>query len=182
MARSGLKRRNWLQVLIIFIFFPVKAAQDEDGSTWRQVIVVVILNMVTFLQGASLTTHAISVSQLMMNGTIMSEEWPKDFRPTNFDEKLIGKMSYARQKKRLIIISLTAQSWLLGHLVSSLIWNPVAELLGRKASVILDTLIFGIGFGIYAIGESSLYLCIGRFLMGFPLVNTVSLDQVDESL
>ena len=65
-------------------------------------------------------------------------------------------------------------SWLIGHLLSAMVANPVAEVLGRKLSLLLDVFIFGMGFLLFAIGESVLVLSLGRALMGYPLVSTVS--------
>ena len=64
--------------------------------------------------------------------------------------------------------------WLYGHLVAGVLWNPVPELIGRKKSVILDILMFLFGFSLYAMAENFTTLAVGRFLLGFPLVNTVN--------
>ena len=60
-----------------------------------------------------------------------------------------------------------------GHLVSGVISNPVAELIGRKRSLMLDTIAFAAGFLIFAGGQSVAALCVGRALLGYPLVSTV---------
>ncbi len=60
-----------------------------------------------------------------------------------------------------------------GHLLSGILANPVAEVLGRRRSLILDTVIFAVGFLVYAGGESAAALCAGRALLGYPLVSTV---------
>ena len=64
-------------------------------------------------------------------------------------------------------------SWLFGHLASGFLSNPVAELIGRRRSLALDAAVFAAGFFVYAAGESVAALCIGRVLLGYPLVSTV---------
>jgi len=70
--------------------------------------------------------------------------------------------------------SLADLSWLLGHLVSGLVANAVAEVIGRKCSLLLDCAAFAAGFALYAGGNNFWCLAAGRALLGYPLVNTVS--------
>ncbi len=51
--------------------------------------------------------------------------------------------------------------------------NPVAEILGRRRSLLLDALAFAAGFLVLSCGESAAVLCAGRALLGYPLVSTV---------
>jgi len=74
--------------------------------------------------------------------------------------------------------SMTADlSWLLGHLVSGLVASSVAEIVGRKRALMLDCIVFAAGFALYAFGANFWCLSIGRALLGYPLVSTVSVKK-----
>ena len=76
----------------------------DPGSKWRQLGAVFVINLVTFLQGASLSTSSISLVQFAteFNETLTDEQkselvapepefWPKDFKLSNLEETLISK-------------------------------------------------------------------------------------------
>ena len=77
----------------------LKCQSDEyssDGfwtATKRQYLVIAILNMVTFLCGASQGTASISVPRLMQNESRGSNDtsWPRDFEVTEEDEGWISE-------------------------------------------------------------------------------------------
>ena len=77
----------------------LKCQSDEyssDGfwtATKRQYLVIAILNMVTFLCGASQGTASISVPRLMSNESRGSNDtsWPRDFEVTEEDEGWISE-------------------------------------------------------------------------------------------
>ena len=77
----------------------LKCQTDEcssDGywtATKRQYLVIAILNMVTFLCGASQGTASISVPRLMANESRGSNDttWPRDFEVTEEDEGWISE-------------------------------------------------------------------------------------------
>ena len=62
-------------------------------ATKRQYLVITIINMVTFLCGASQGTASISVPRLMENNSTRSNDtqWPKDFDVTDAEEEWISK-------------------------------------------------------------------------------------------
>ena len=62
---------------------------------------------------------------------------------------------------------------MLSHLVSALVANSVAEIIGRKKSLFIDCVAFLFGYALFGIGENVATLCIGRAFMGYPLINTV---------
>ena len=76
--------------------------------------------------------------------------------------------------KFLICLSLTARTWLIAHILSGLVSNSIAEILGRKKSCLIDCFAYLVGYALYGIGEDAATLCVGRAFMGFPLVTTVS--------
>ena len=67
-----------------------------------------------------------------------------------------------------------ARTWVLSHLVSALLANSVAEIVGRKRSMLIDCVAFLLGYAVFAIGQNVATLCVARAFMGYPLVNTVS--------
>ena len=66
-----------------------------------------------------------------------------------------------------------ARTWVLSHLVSALLANSVAEIVGRKKSMLIDCIAFLLGYAIFGIGQNVATLCIARAFMGYPLINTV---------
>ena len=58
--------------------------------------------------------------------------------------------------------------------MSGLVSNSIAEILGRKKSLLIDCFAYLLGYALYGLGEDAATLCVGRALMGFPLVTTVS--------
>ena len=66
-----------------------------------------------------------------------------------------------------------ARTWVLSHLVSALLANSVAEIVGRKRSMLIDCAAFLLGYAIFGIGQNVATLCIARTFMGYPLINTV---------
>ena len=70
--------------------------RPDDGfwtATRRQYLVIAIINMVTFLCGASQGTASISVPRLMANESRGSNNtsWPRDFEVTEDEEEWISK-------------------------------------------------------------------------------------------
>ena len=146
---------------------PVKGEEvvtNEPQSRWRELLPVISINLVTLLQGASLSTSAISTPALRDNSpsnctnfqAMESTSWPRDVCVDDDSVRLIQ------------------MSWMIGHLISGLVANPVAELIGRKRSLLLDTFAFAVGFVMFASGESVAVLCLGRALLGYPLVSMVN--------
>ena len=121
--------------------------------------VIVIVNLATFLQGASLPTSSISVPRLLeatfesVNGT----SWPRDFTLSSSEGDWI------------------ARAWLLSHIAAGLVANSVAEIVGRKKSTLIDCLAFLIGYILYGVGENVATLIVARVFLGYPLINTVSI-------
>ncbi len=95
------------------------------------------------------------ISEILSAFNKESSHWPRDFRITEDESTMIGI------------------SYMLGHLTSGLLANPVAEIIGRRRSLALDTMSFAAGFLLSAAGESTAALCAGRVLLGYPLVSTV---------
>ena len=67
-----------------------------------------------------------------------------------------------------------ASSWVLGHLVSGLFAGFLNDAIGRKKSLLIDTVVFFVGFLLLAVGNSTAVLIVGRILLGYPLVSQAS--------
>ena len=70
-------------------------------------------------------------------------------------------------------------AWLISYIASGLVSNSVAEILGRKRSLIIDCIAFLLGYSLYAIGGNVTTLCIARAFLGYPLVNTVCIKNLN---
>ena len=145
-------------------------------STRRQYVIMAVVNLVTFLQGASLSTASITVPRLSAdeNFALNDTTWPKDFVVTEEEGDWICKrILQIRTCDSLIPLLFAARTWVLSHLVSALVANSVAEIIGRKKSMIVDCAAFLLGYAIFAIGQNVASLCVARAFMGYPLINTV---------
>ena len=71
------------------------------------------------------------------------------------------------------------EAWLISFIASGLVSNSVAEILGRKRSLIIDCLAFLLGYSLYAIGGNVTTQCIARAFLGYPLVNTVCIMNLN---
>ena len=76
-----------------------------------------------------------------------------------------------RRKRRYFLFS--DYSWLISFIASGLVSNSVAEIVGRKKSLMLDCLAFLTGYALYSAGENAATLCVARAFMGYPLINMV---------
>ena len=74
----------------------------------------------------------------------------------------------------MIGISFTDYSWLISFIASGLVSNSVAEILGRKKSLMIDCLAFLAGFALYSVGQNAATLCVARAFLGYPLISMVS--------
>ena len=70
------------------------------------------------------------------------------------------------------------EAWLISFIASGLVSNSVAEILGRKRSLIIDCIAFLLGYSLYAMAGNVTTLCIARAFLGYPLVNTVCIMKV----
>ena len=76
-----------------------QVSSDEDdekltGSLWRQYLVIFLVNLVTLLQGASLPTSTVTVTQIR-DGTAAAEgdnTFPREFQLTVDQATEVGKM------------------------------------------------------------------------------------------
>ena len=77
-----------------------------------------------------------------------------------------------------ITLFFSDEAWLISYIASGLVSNSIAEILGRKRSLIIDCIAFLLGYSLYAFGGHVTTLCIARAFLGYPLVNTVCIINV----
>ena len=73
---------------------------------------------------------------------------------------------------------ISASSWVLGHLVSACFAGFLSDAIGRKKSLLIDTAVFFLGFGLLATGHKMTCLVLARILLGYPLVSQVFLCEI----
>ena len=143
-------------------------------SNRRQYGVIMIVNLVTFLQGASVGTSAISIPRMPTNESSLDDTiWPLDFVVTDEDAFWISKYPLLLVSYENLTFLSSDESWLISHIASGLVSNSVADVLGRKKSLVIDCLAFLLGYALYAVGGNVSTLCIARAFLGYPLVTTV---------
>ena len=62
---------------------------------------------------------------------------------------------------------------MLGHLVSAFFAGFLSDAIGRKKSLMIDTAVFFLGFGLLATAVNSSCLILARLVLGYPLVSQV---------
>ena len=75
-------------------------------------------------------------------------------------------------------MTISASSWVLGHLVSAFFAGFLSDAIGRKKSLLIDTAVFFLGFGLLATGHQMTCLILARLLLGYPLVSQVFLCEI----
>ena len=78
---------------------------------------------------------------------------------------------------RLVIL---ASSWVLGHLISACFAGFLNDAIGRKKCLLIDTVVFFLGFILLSTSHSTSCLVVARFMLGYPLVSQVWLDSNEE--
>ena len=66
-----------------------------------------------------------------------------------------------------------ASAWVLSHLVFAPIAGFVTDKIGRRKALMIDTVLFFIGFLILTVATSLPWLILARLLLGSPLVSQV---------
>ena len=182
---------------------------DEEGrektekprSLLRQMLCAFLINSVSFLQGASVSTSSIILHE-MQNSSHHNQDdhshlsncteqvhschlkpdqylgplvFLNDFHITQEEGSWIGKRKIIDGFLELII---SASSWVLGHLVSACFAGFLSDAIGRKKSLLIDTAVFFLGFGLLATGHKMTCLVLARILLGYPLVSQVFLCEI----
>ena len=67
---------------------------------------------------------------------------------------------------------------MLGHLLFAFFAGFLSDAIGRKKSLMIDTAVFFLGFGLLATAVNSSCLIVGRLLLGYPLLSQVFLSEI----
>jgi len=165
-------------------FLSAMAEEKKTSSLLKQLLCAFVINLVSLLQGASVSSSSIILHELENStshnhdshchrGTNCTSSGSVDLGPFFvFDDFHITQEEG----------SWIASSWVLGHFLSACFAGFVSDVIGRKKSLLLDTAVFCVGFIILATGHLSTCLIIARLLLGYPLVSQVFLCEIlDES-
>jgi len=165
----------------------------EQKSDWKntlkrqqdtkQIICALIINLVSFLQGASIPVSCVLLQQMQTDGN-------KTDKAVNSTENIFEDTIIVEDSNNFDIIpfkdfqisseegSWVASSWVLGHLFSACFAGALNDKIGRKKSLLIDTVVFICGFFLLSISHNVYSLIVGRFLLGYPLVSQVFLCEI----
>jgi len=141
-------------------------------TTLWQTFTVFCLNFSAFLQGYSVSSSSVILGQLKhSNGTLNLFANQSQFIICSNNRH--DDITITEDQATWI-----ASGWMLGHLFSSLFAGLVSDLLGRRRALLIDIVIFFIGFALCCFGRSFELLVFGRILQGYPLVSQVFVCEV----
>merc|ERR1712106_6754 len=130
-------------------------------------------NLVGLLQGASVST-----SSIILHSLHQSERSNSSVAYTRVREDMVPASAYQELVASEEEGSWIASSWVLGHLLSACLAGCVNDMIGRKKSLLIDTIVFFLGFLLLSISQSVSSLVLARALLGYPLVSQVYLCEI----
>lgn len=158
----------------------VSEPEKTDQSLIKQLSCAFVVNLVSLLQGASVSSSSIILHELE-NSTehIQDNHCHRGENCSTTNNVILGPFAvfddfHVTQEEG----SWIASSWVLGHLVSAIFAGFVSDAIGRKKSLLLDTAVFFLGFVMLATGHLPACLIIGRLLLGYPLVSQVYISEI----
>merc|ERR1711953_890008 len=159
---------------------------DKPRSLMRQMLCAFLINCVSFLQGASVSTSSIILYEMQNSSHHNTDDHSHFSNCTGevqscqltADEGLgpffiLNDFHLTQEEGSWI-----ASSWVLGHLVSACFAGFLSDAIGRKKSLLIDTAVFFLGFGLLATGHQMTCLILARLLLGYPLVSQVFLCEI----
>jgi len=151
-----------------------KAVMNNSNprSFWKQLLCAFVINLVSLLQGASVSTSSIILHELQNSSGHIQDSHHHFQNDTSNNSSNPGPLIIFRDfhitKEEG---SWIASSWVLGHLVSACFAGFISDTIGRRKSLLLDTVVFFLGFIILATGHLTTCLVLARALLGYPLVS-----------
>merc|ERR1712106_77167 len=130
-------------------------------------------NLVGLLQGAGVST-----SSIILHSLHQSERGNSSITYTRVREDMVPASAYQELVASEEEGSWIASSWVLGHLLSACLAGCVNDMIGRKKSLLIDTIVFFLGFLLLSISQSVSSLVLARALLGYPLVSQVYLCEI----
>ena len=150
--------------------------EKEEEGLKVQLISAFVINLVALQQGASVSSSSVILHSLQeelgcFNSTTGSPLLLFDFYlDLGFDFSINAEEG-----------SWVASAWVLSHLLAAPIAGFVTDKIGRRKALMIDTVLFFVGFLILTVANSLPWLILARLLLGCPLVsqvlNNVTLDQ-----
>ena len=146
---------------------PEKEEEEEGLSV--QLLSAFVINLVALQQGASVSSSSVILHSLQeelncFNSTTGSPLLLFDFYlDLGFDFSINAEEG-----------SWVASAWVLSHLVFAPIAGFVTDKIGRRKALMIDTVLFFMGFLILTFAQSLPWLILARLLLGCPLVSQVS--------
>merc|ERR1711892_1371153 len=165
MGKSCMLKSDARQEKLEFIMSSLVESQqnapvaNDSKSLVKQQLCSFIINLVGLLQGASVSTSSIILRSLHQsdrsNSSITYTRVREDMVPASAYQELVASEEEG---------SWIASSWVLGHLLSACLAGCVNDMIGRKKSLLIDTIVFFLG--------------VARFMLGYPLVSQVYLCEI----
>jgi len=148
---------------------------NSPKSLPKQLLCSFVINLVSFLQGASVSTSSIILHSLQnsdsSNSSISNSN--STSRDNLVEINLFEDFSVSEEDGSWI-----ASSWVLGHLISACFAGFLNDAIGRKKSLLIDTVVFFLGFILLSTSHSTSCLVVARFMLGYPLVSQVFLCEI----
>ena len=148
--------------------------KEEEGLS-VQLLSAFVINLVALQQGASVSSSSVILHSLQeelgcFNSTTGSPLLLFDFYlDLGFDFSINAEDG-----------SWVASAWVLSHLVFAPIAGFVTDKIGRRKSLMIDTVLFFIGFLILTVATSLPWLILARLLLGCPLVSQVIKRRISQ--
>ena len=148
--------------------------KEEEGLS-VQLLSAFMINLVALQQGASVSSSSVILHSLQeelgcFNSTTGSPLLLFDFYlDLGFDFSINAEDG-----------SWVASAWVLSHLVFAPIAGFVTDKIGRRKSLMIDTVLFFIGFLILTVATSLPWLILARLLLGCPLVSQVIKRRISQ--
>ena len=145
--------------------------EEEEGLS-VQLLSAFVINLVALQQGASVSSSSVILHSLQeelgcFNSTTGSPLLLFDFYlDLGFDFSINAEDG-----------SWVASAWVLSHLVFAPIAGFVTDKIGRRKSLMIDTVLFFFGFVILTVATSLHWLILARLLLGCPLVSQVKTNK-----
>jgi len=159
------------------------------GSLVRQMACAFLVNSVSFLQGASVSTSSIILHELQDSSHHNHSDHTHHVHHNNCTDHVHSCLLQPEPDLGPFLLfndfhitqeegSWIASSWVLGHLVSACFAGALSDTIGRRKSLLIDTVVFFFGFGLLATGHLTTCLILARLLLGYPLVSQVYLCEI----
>ena len=149
-----------------------KSEEVKEEGLSIQLLSAFVINLVALQQGASVSSSSVILHSLQedlgcFNSTTGSPLLLFDFYlDLGFDFSINAEDG-----------SWVASAWVLSHLVFAPIAGFVTDKIGRRKALMIDTVLFFIGFLILTVAKSLPWLILARLLLGCPLVSQVCTNK-----